>query len=61
MEVVIEINQMRQVMHKHRNMKKCYCCASGMHMLNDFKIIYKISIYQWFERTGNLQIRHQQV
>ena len=29
-------------------------------MLNNFEIRDTISIYQWFDRTVNLHIRHQQ-
>ena len=61
MEVVSEINQMKRVLHKHRNMKKkCYCCGSGTHMLNNFEIKYMIARDQWFERTVNVQSYHKQ-
>ena len=38
MEVVNKINQMRRVLHKNRKMKKCYCCGSGTHRLNNCEI-----------------------
>ena len=43
---VNKINQMRQVLHKHRTMKKCYCCDSGTHMLNNVLIRDTIEICQ---------------
>ena len=35
--------------HKHE--KKCYCCGSGTHMLNNCEIRDTITIYQWFDST----------
>ena len=43
MEVGNKINKMRQVLHKFRNMKKCYFCGSGTHMLNNCEIRYIIA------------------
>ena len=57
-EVVIEINQMKQVFHKHINMKKCYWCGSGTHMLNNCEITYTIERCQWFDRTENVKNNH---
>ena len=61
MEVVNEINVMRQVLHKHKNMKKCYFCGSGMHMLNNGDIRDTIERYHWFDRKGNVHSNHQQI
>ena len=60
MEVVNEINVMRQVLHKHKNMKKCYFCGSGMHMLNNYDIIDTIEIDQFSYMTVNGRSHRQQ-
>ena len=44
MEVTIKINLIRQVLHKHINMKKLYCGGSGTHMLNHCEIKDAIEI-----------------
>ena len=44
-------NQIKQFFQKHINIKKCYCCGSGTHMLNNCKIRDTITIYQWFDST----------
>ena len=43
-----------------KHQKKCYCCGSGTHMLNNCEIRYTIAIYQWFERTGSVYSHQQQ-
>ena len=43
MEVVSNINQIKQVSHKQINMKKIYCCGLGTHILNNYEIRYKIA------------------
>ena len=58
--MVNEINQIRRVFHKYRNMKKCYFCGSGTHMLNSCKIRDTISRYPWFDSIGNVHSRLQQ-
>ena len=60
MELVNKINQMIQVLHKLRTMKKCYCCSSGIHMLDNCDIRGGIAIDRWFYRTGNSHSHHQQ-
>ena len=40
--------------------KRCYCCGSRTHMLNNCDIKDTIASYQWSDRTGNVQIHHQQ-
>ena len=60
MEVVSKVNRVKRVFHKHRNMKNCYFCGSGTHILNNWEIKDTKSRYQWFDKTGNVQIHHQQ-
>ena len=45
MEVASETNRTRRGFHKHRNMKNCYCCGSGTHMLNHCYIRDTITRY----------------
>ena len=60
MKVVNEVDQMRQVLHKLRTIKKCYCCVSVTDMFNSCDTRDTISSYQWFDRTGNMHRGHQQ-
>ena len=39
--------------------KKCYCCGSGAHMLNNCEIWAKIARDQWFDRTVNVHSKNQ--
>ena len=60
MEVVNEINRMRWVFHKLITLINCYCCGSGMHVLNYYDIRDTISRDQLFNRTVNVHSHHQQ-
>ena len=51
---------MRQVFHKHRNIKKCYCYGLETHMLNNFEIRDTIARYQQFDRIYIVHSHHQQ-
>ena len=61
MDVVNEINRMGRFLQELITMKKkCYCCGSGTHVLNNCDIRDAISRDQWFDITVDLHIRHQQ-
>ena len=60
MEVVSEINKMKRVLYKHRNMKRCYFCGSGTHMLDNCDIKDTMERDRWFSRKLNVQNHRQQ-